>query len=219
MYRRDKIKKPKRKSKIGIILLNHIKNNKRGYVITTILFFIGIIVGVLFINNAQDIKIEEINKFLGELTNKIKTYENIDVTLILVESITSDFIIIIFLWFGASTIIGIPIVYGTILVKGFTIGYTISSIITCFKIWKGTIISLSIMFLHNIIFIPALLATGVSGIKLYQSIMKNKDKDYIKMEILRHTIFCVFMLVLMIISSFIESYISTNLFIMLLKKI
>ena len=219
MYRKDKIKKPKRKSKIGIILLNHIKNNKRGYVITTILFFIGIIIGVLFINNAQDIKIEEINKFLNELTNKIKTYENIDLTSILIESITSDFIIIIFLWFGASTIIGIPIVYGTILVKGFTIGYTISSIITCFKIWKGAIISLSIMFLHNIIFIPALLAASVSGIKLYQSIMKNKDKDYIKMEILRHTIFCVFMLVLMIISSFIESYISTNLFIMLLKKI
>ena len=35
------INRPKKKSKIGIVLYNHINNNKRGYFIISILFFIS----------------------------------------------------------------------------------------------------------------------------------------------------------------------------------
>lgn len=207
-----------KKSKFGTVLYNHIVNNKRGYLIVTILFFIGLIIGVFFINNAKTTQIDEINNYLNEIVNNVKLYENIDYGNLLKESLTSNFIIIILLWFGASTIVGIPVVYGTIVVKGFSMGYTISSIINCFGIGKGIVISLSIMLLHNIIFIPTMLATSVSGVKLYQSIMKNKDRENIKLEIIRHTIFCALMLLLMLIASLIEVYGSTNIYIFLLKK-
>lgn len=213
------LSKQKSKSRIGIILYNHIKNNKRGYFIISILFFIGLIVSVLLVNNMNDAKIEEINNYFNNMVNNIKNYENIDFGILLKESLNSNFIIIILLWFGASTIIGIPIVYGTIVLKGFSIGYTISCIIACLGIGKGIVVSLSIMLLHNIIFIPAILGTGVSGVKLYQSIMKNKERDNIKLEILRHTLFCGFMLILVMLSSVVEVYGSTNLFIMLLKRL
>lgn len=213
------INKPRTTTKLGNVLYNHIINNKRGYFIVSILFFIGIIVGVLFINNISDTKIEEINNYLNNMVDNIKNYEKIDYGTILKKSIFSNLAIIIILWFGASTIIGIPIVYGSIVIKGFSIGYTISSIIMCFGTGKGTIIALTIMLLHNIIFIPAMLGASVSGMKLYQSIMKNKNRDNIKLEILRHTIFCAFMFGLMLVSSLIEVYGSTNLFIMLLKRL
>ena len=106
-----------KKSKFGTILYNHIVNNKRGYLILTILFFIGLIIGVFFINNAQDTQIEEINNYLNEIVNNVKSYASIDYGNLMKQSLTSNFIIIILLWFGASTIIGIPIVYGTIIVK------------------------------------------------------------------------------------------------------
>lgn len=213
------INKSRNTTKLGKVLYNHIINNKRGYFIVSILFFIGLIVGVLFINNISNTKIEEINNYLNNMVDNIKNYEKIDYGTILKKSIFSNLEIIIILWFGASTIIGIPIVYGSIVIKGFSIGYTISSIIMCFGTGKGTIIALSIMLLHNIIFIPAMLGASVSGMKLYQSIMKNKNRDNIKLEILRHTIFCAFMLGLMLVSSLIEVYGSTNLFIMLLKRL
>lgn len=213
------INKSKRKSKIGMVLYNHIINNKRGYFIVSILFFIGLIVGVLFINNTSNVKLEEINTYLNDMVKNIKSYENIDFGSLFKQSVISNFIIIILLWFGASTIIGIPVVYGTIVLKGFGIGYTISSIIMCFGIGKGSAISLSIMILQNIIFIPAMFGASVSGVKLYQAIMKNRDRNNIKIEIIRHTLFCVLMLILMILSSVVEVYISTNIFINLLKKI
>lgn len=207
------------KSKLGNIFYNHIVNNKREYFIVSILFLVGLIIGVLYINNINETKVEEINTYFKNMITNIKEYEKIDYGILLKQSITSNFIMIVLLWFGASTIIGIPIVYGSIVIKGFSIGYTISSIIMSFGTGEGILVALSIMLIHNIIFIPAMLCASVSGVKLYQSIMKNKNRDNIKLEILRHTIFCIFMLVLMMISSLIEVYGSTNLFIMLLKRI
>ena len=216
---RERVRRLRKSSKIGTTIYNHIINNKREYLIVTILFFIGIIVGVLFINNTKDNEIQEINNYLIDLFNNIKTYNNMDFNSLLKESLLTNAIIIILLWFGASTIIGIPIVYGTIIVKGFSIGYTISSIINSLGLGNGILITFSLLLLHNIILIPTIFASCVSGVKLYKSIMKNKDRDNIKTEVLRHTIFCIIMYIFMFISSIVEVYISTNIFIFLLKYI
>ena len=64
---------------------------------------------------------------------------------------------------------------------------------------------------QNILFIPCILALAVSGMKLYKSIVKDKRKENIKQEIIRHTIFCLFILIILEISALIEVYISTSL--------
>ena len=95
------------------------------------------------------------------------------------------------MWIAASTIIGIPIVYGTIVYRGFILGYTISSVIMTLGIKNGTLFSMSSLLLHNILFIPVLFAISVSGMNLYQSIVKNKKRENVKLEFIRHTIFCI----------------------------
>lgn len=208
-----------KKSKFGTILYNHIINNKREYLVVTILFFIGLMIGVFLINNISDEQIKEISTYLNEMISSVKENSNINLLELFKQAVVSNFIIVILLWFGASTIIGIPVVYGTVIAKGFSLGYTISGMINCFGIGKGILIALSILLLHNIIFIPTMLATSVSGVKMYQSIMKNKERENIKIEIIRHTIFCLFMLILMFIAALVEIYGSTNIFIFLVKNI
>lgn len=82
-------------------------------------------------------------------------------------------------------------------------------------IGKGLSFVLSSLLLQNIIFIPSIIAIGVSGFKLYKSIIKNRNKDNIKIELLRHTFFSLIMLVTLCIAGFVEILISTN----ILKKI
>ena len=72
------------------------------------------------------------------------------------------------------------------------------------------------MLLQNIIFIPVLFALAISGIRLYKSIMKDRGKENIKLEILRHTIFSAMLAVAMIVASFVETYASTNIFMLTL---
>ena len=59
-------------------------------------------------------------------------------------------------------------------------------------------------------FIPALLAISVSGFKLYKSIIKDKQRENIKNEVFRHTIFSLIMIALLVSSSLIEIFISTT---------
>lgn len=106
---------------------------------------------------------------------------------------------------------GIPIVFGIVLYRGFCLGYTIATFISTIGFSKGLVFILIALLLQNMIFIPVILALGVSGFKLYESIIKDKRKENIKLEIIRHTMFSMIMLILLIISSIIESFISTNL--------
>lgn len=75
---------------------------------------------------------------------------------------------------------------------------------------KGVIFILILLLLQNLLLIPAMLALAVSGIKLYQSIVKDKRKENVKLEMLRHTAFSIIMLLVLIISSVVEILISTN---------
>lgn len=82
---------------------------------------------------------------------------------------------------------------------------------------KGLLFIFITIVLQNLIFIPAILALAVSGFKLYKSIIKDNRKENIKLEIIRHTIFSIVMLLLLIISSLIEIFISTNILKILIK--
>lgn len=67
------------------------------------------------------------------------------------------------------------------------------------------------ILLQNILIIPCILSLAVSGMKLYKSIVKDKRKENIKLEVSRHTVFCLIMLLILEISAFVEVYISTTL--------
>lgn len=203
------MKKNKRLN-IKNIIYEHVSNNSKEYILVTLIFLIGIFLGVMFINNIQEAQMSEITSYLNNFVNKLKNTEDLENMKILKTSMFENIVLAVTLWFFGTTVIGIPIVFGIILYRGFCLGYTIASIISIMGIGKGLGFILMSLLLQNIIFIPSIIAIGVSGFKLYKSIVKDRNKDNIKIEILRHTIFSTIMLVFLCISSIIEILISTN---------
>lgn len=114
------------------IFITYLKNNKREYIIALLLFLIGLIFGVIFINNASSTQIEEITSYLSDFVNLLKNNAQIDKTELLKNGLISNLLFVLTLWFVGSTVIGIPIVYGIIIYRGFCLGYTLSSIIATF---------------------------------------------------------------------------------------
>lgn len=114
-------------SKIKELLLSYIKNNLREYAIITIIFLIGLTFGVIFINNAGQTQINEISSYINEFIGSLKSDIQIDKAELLQDTLISNFILALVLWFVGSTVIGIPIVYGVVAYRGFCLGYTISS--------------------------------------------------------------------------------------------
>ncbi|MDO4392352.1 MAG: stage II sporulation protein M [Clostridium sp.] len=210
-YRKNK------ESKIKNIILENIMENARSYLILLVIFFIGIILGVIFVNNAKETQSLQISSYINNFVESVKENYQISRSKLLMKSILNNLYITIILWFLGSTVIGFPLIYAVIGYKGYSIGYTISSIIATLGTGKGLIFIISTMLFQSIIYIPAILALSVSGIKLYKLIMADRRRENIKIQILKHTIFSIFIFIILIISSFVEAYISGGLTTMLIK--
>lgn len=204
-------------SRIKEVIFSHVESNLREYIIFTVIFLIGIIVGVIFINNVSENQGLEINNYITSFISSLKENKEINDMVLLKDSIKKNIVLAIILWFMGSTVIGISIVYLIVAFRGFCLGYTISSVIATCGLWKGILFVLSTVFLQNIIFIPCIIALSVSGMRLHNSIMKDRRKENIKLEILMHTFFSALMLVFMIISSFIEVFVSKNILVWIIK--
>lgn len=201
----------RKKSNIKDIILNNIYDNLKSYIIVITIFIIGIILGVIFINNITENQTTEIGNYINNFINALKQDYRIDKGELLKSSLWDNLFLIVSMWFIGSTVIGIPIVFGIVLFRGFCIGYTISAIIGVLGVQKGIIFLLSTIFIQNLLFIPVIICMTVSCIKLYKSIMKDKRRENIKLEIIRHTLISIILLIILVVSSLIEVYISTNL--------
>ena len=155
------LRNTKRKnSKVKEILIAHIRNNIREYSIVMIIFLIGLIFGVIFVNNAGNSQINEITSYINDFVGNLKNNIEINKAQLLKDALISNFLLALELWFVGSTVIGMPIVYGMIAYRGFCLGYTISSIIATLGMRKWDIIynSISVIskyFIYSMYFITS----------------------------------------------------------------
>ena len=191
----------------------HISKNILEYTIITILFLIGIVLGTVYIRNIDITQQNEICNYINNFDTSINNGTKINFSNLLKISIRNNLLTVILLGIAGLTVLGMPLLYVIIILKGFSIGYTISSIIGVLGFIKGIKFIFSIFFLQNLIIIPSLIVLAITGVNLYKSIIKKHNRDNIKLEIIKYVIILFISIILNIISSFIETYISTNIFI------
>ena len=138
------------------ILIDYIIRNRKNFIVIVVLFSIGIGVGIFSINHSNEIQKQELNTYIETLIEKVKETDNINNFKLLTLSIKENSKIILIIWFLGCTIIGGIFIYIAIIYKGFCIGYTISAIIAVLGIKQGILLSVILLLLQNIIFLPAL---------------------------------------------------------------
>ena len=205
----------KRKNEIFTTIKEDIVNHTKAYFIVVIIFTVGLFLGVLFVNKTENKS--EIEKYINSYIDETKQIQNANYFDELQKDIRSKITLTFFLWFAGTTIIGIPIVLGIILFRGFCLGYTIASCIFALGKVKGLIFVIITVFLQNAIFIPALMILGVSSIKLYTSIIKDRRKENIKVSILKHSIVSIMVMIVLIVSAIVKIEISYRMIVNLIK--
>ena len=198
-------------------VLKWIKGNYREYMLVCLLFIIGIFIGVMIVNNCNDNQRQELSSYVNDFIENLKNSKNINKMELTGVSIKNNLIFAFILWFAGTTVIGLPIVLIAIFIRGLFLGYTIATFSYTLGKFSGLLFCLISSLLSKILFIPAIFTLGVSSIKLYKSIMKNRDKQNIKMEIIRHTIILGLVLILLIISAIVENIISVTILQNLIK--
>ena len=115
------------KHKIRQRVIQYIEENIRSYLILLIVFFIGIILGIIFINNSNEEQVTQITTYINNFIDSMKNNYQISTNTLLIDSIINNVSIAILLWFLGSTVIGVPLIYLVIGYKGYCIGFTIFS--------------------------------------------------------------------------------------------
>jgi len=187
----------------------YVKNNKKSFIWLIIIFLLGSIAGIAFINNAGKTETTEIFSYVNSLKDNIKNSDNINKTLILTQSIKQNVVFVLIIWFLGCTLLGSFLIYLAILYKGFSIGYTVSAIIATLGIKSGSVFAVLALLLQNLIFIPMIFMLSETGIKLYKNLKQGRYVNF-KSEFIRHTIIMLITCIVSIIASFIEVYVSTN---------
>lgn len=192
-------------------IINYLKNNSKEYILVILIFIIGVFMGVMLLNNTSTGTQDIITRYIAEFIEKFKNVKEINTIELSISSIKNNLLLAIALWGAGTTIIGMPIVLGIILFRGFCLGYTVASINFTLGLGKGILFCILSLFLQNIFFIPAILTIGVSSIKLYKSIIADRRKENIKIEIIRHTLISIIMLTMLIVASVVENKVSLQL--------
>ena len=205
----------KRKCEIFAIIKDDILNNSKSYFVVVIIFIVGVFFGVMLINQTKDKS--ETEKYINTYIDETKAIQNCNYFSELHNDIKNNISLVLLLWFAGTTIIGIPIVLGIILFRGFCLGYTIASCVYVLGRVKGLIFIIITILLQNLVFIPAIMILGVSGIKLYKSIIKDRRKENIKLSIVKHSVISVIILIALIVSSIIKIEVSYRLIVNLIK--
>ena len=91
--------------KIKDTIKQHILNNKKEYILVSMIFVIGIFLGVLFVNNIQEAQKAEIQSYFSNFMNKMKETEKLEMQTLLNTSIFQNLIVAVIIWFFGTTVI------------------------------------------------------------------------------------------------------------------
>ena len=83
----------------------HIINNSKEYILISLIFVIGIFLGVMFINNTQEAQISEITSYLNNFVDKLENTESLNSMELLKTTILENAVLAIALWFFGTTVI------------------------------------------------------------------------------------------------------------------
>lgn len=188
----------------------HIQENFWLYIISILCVFTGIILGIYSVKYMGEIEQNDLVNYLMNFIDPSNT-SGISYKLIFFQSLKNNLPVIIFLWFLGLTIVGIPIILIIDLLKGFTVGFTFSFMISGLG-KSGIGIAVLGVLPQNLVYIPCIIFASVVSMEF--SIMLLKDKfnkqwtSSISSRVIYYSVIFVVIIVFLFIGIIIESYIA-----------
>ena len=188
----------------------HIQENFWLYIISILCVFTGIILGIYSVKYMGEFERNDLVNYLMNFIDPSDT-KGISYKLIFLQSIKNNLPVIIFLWFLGLTIVGIPIIIIIDLLKGFTVGFTFSFMISGLG-KSGIGIAILGVLPQNLIYIPCIIFASVVSMEFSIMLLKNKfNKQWtssISGRIIFYSIIFIVIIAFLFIGIIIESYVT-----------
>ena len=200
--------------------LNDTFRDKKAYFfIVLIMFCLGISFGLYTVKYMGASDKNDLTNYFFSFTNSIGN-EPINYGNLLFEVIKKNILIIVPIFVLGLTFFGAPIILLLDLLKGFTLGYTFSFMVTTFE-GKGIGLALVSIIPQNLIYIPCFIALSVVSLSMSTEKFKGKffkrviNKDAFFDSVLNKLILII---ILFVIGILVETYVSPSLIKFVTKK-
>ncbi|HEY8892463.1 MAG TPA: stage II sporulation protein M [Clostridium sp.] len=188
----------------------HIQKNFWLYIISILCVFTGIILGIYSVKYMGEFERNDLVNYLTNFIDPTNT-SGISYKLIFLQSIKNNLPVIIFLWFLGLTIVGIPVILIIDLLKGFTVGFTFSFMISGLG-KSGIGIAILGVLPQNIIYIPCIIFASVVSMEFSIMLLKNKfNKQWtssLSSRLIYYSVIFIVLIIFLFIGIVIESYIA-----------
>jgi len=204
-------------AKIKKIISTIIPNKKINY-FAFFIITLGIISGSIFLvlinQNDKSSVITQITSFITNINTN-----NIDSVQALKNSLFTNFTYVLLIWILGMSIIGVVFNIFLIYIKGFVLGFSISSLIYVYGV-KGTLASFIYLFPHQILNIIVVAIIGIYSImltiNLYKVILGNRSTG-IKLFIKKYLYILMVTSIITLFSTLIEAFLTPALFKLIIK--
>ncbi|NMM61351.1 stage II sporulation protein M [Clostridium sp. P21] len=199
-------------NKILVVLNKHVQNNFWLYIVSLLCICTGIVLGMYSVRYMGSFEKTDLLSYIKNFNTAINS-GNISYKSIFLETLKSNIPILLAMWFLGLTMIGIPIILIIDIIKGFTIGFTISFMVNGMGT-KGILFSLLGVLPQNIIYIPCFILASVIAMDFSMAILKDKTNrqwtSNIWIRVTSYSLSFLLVSVVMFIGFFTETYLSPN---------
>ncbi len=203
----NELKLPKSRKPIS----NHLAKYHTIYIFTIILFITGIIFGAIIVNSMNFVQKEDLFFYLERFFLGYLQDEDISKQALFQNAIFYHIQFLSLLFFLGLAVIGLPIIWVLLFVKGVAIGFTVGFFVNQLGI-KGLLFSFSAIAPQNLILIPIYIMASsfamIFSLTLLQSMFSRRYKQPILQIFYRYTAVFICLMIVVSIAALLESIVS-----------
>ncbi|MDM5189800.1 stage II sporulation protein M [Bacillus sp. DX4.1] len=192
-------------------VISHIQENSSLYIFVSVLLLMGVVFGAILVNSLQVNQKQDLSFYLSRFFGQVSKGEFAIAGEMFRESYFSLLKYIGFIWILGISIIGLPLIFLLLFLKGVVVGFTVGFLVSQHG-WNGLLLAFVSVLPQNLIIIPTFLvmttiAASFSLRMIRHQFIRKVNEPLLPM-LIRYTCFFLIIGVVLAVASSIEAYAS-----------
>lgn len=198
-------------------IIEHVQSHSSIYLFILTLFLMGVVFGAVVVNSLSFTQKEDLYFYLGQFFGEIADGKIASSEELFRQSFLHNVKYLGFMWLLGISIIGLPLIFILLFMKGIVIGFTVGFLVNQMD-WNGFLLSFATVLPQNIVIIPTFIFIGVISVSFSLTLIR---KIFMKLSptmqvhmvplLSRYVIAFVLAIAVITVAAGIEAYISPNL--------
>ncbi|WP_028399546.1 stage II sporulation protein M [Ectobacillus panaciterrae] len=189
----------------------HIQENSSLYLFVSVLLLMGVIFGAVLVNSLQASQKQDLYFYLSRFFGQVSQGKFASSGEMFQESYFSHLKYIGLIWLLGISVIGLPIIFILLFLKGVVVGFTVGFLVNQLG-WNGFLLSFAAVLPQNLIIIPVFLVMTMAAASFSLRMIRHQFVRRMHEPLLplfvRYTCFFLVIGLALALASGIESYIS-----------